>query len=840
MNAPRTARNPRVPTIPAIVAALLLALPSPAPAAGSLVISGETVWRGRVEVTDDVLISETGRLVIEPGTEVVVTPSEGSRTDPHFYATDTEIMVRGALSAAGTDAAPIVFRRGEGDPGTVWGGIFVEGAKASGALSKVRIEGAHAGVTAVEATVSLRDSTVTACGYGVVVDAASKVDLAGTRITGNQIGLVSPGKAGPFGAAVSGNADRDLIGPAPAAPAADRQTWHRLDYRHFPGEGSTDYLGEHGIAADITWSGRVTIRGQVTIQPGATLTILPGTQVLFRKLDTNGDGLGESVLHVLGTLRVLGEPDNWVLFSSAEESPRAGDWDKVSLVASDSPDNVVRWARFSYGYQAFHDHFSSVALTGVIFDQNYRGVQFQEAPSVTIDGAWFHQNRSAMRFRDSTVSLSSILVEGNVTGINYLRCTTKLSDAVITGTFMDPLLGRESVTTLSRVLVLGNREGPRFKGDGSKVGLSECAVAGNLEDGLSLSGTEGTITASLLEGNGLDGLSITGGQVKVSGSSLAFNGRWAIDNNGDGTIDARDNWWGTNDPPAIDGIIWDKRDEPGVGKVLHLPTRVGPPGLLAAGVPRSTFPGGEVTVLGDVDWPAGSACDIPAGTTVTLSGLPPMSPLDRWRDHPHFRGSELIVEGSPLLARGTKEKPIAFRGPELPEGERQGAINGVAIPALEVDWCSFTSLATGLHLSGTTGRVAHTRFEGNDVGLRFNTSPLTVDSCLFRANRFGLRFHLGEPDVRASRFERNATAVFVSDEAGKHRFSGNAFASSRDYDVSLGEGVETDVTFTGNWWENNRELPSPTKLYDRADSPHLGRVLFDPVLGDPPPNPTTP
>ncbi len=821
-----------------LLSALVLAVPWPVMAAGSLVISGEMVWRGRVEVTDDVLVAETGRLVIEPGTEVVVSPSEGSRTDPHFYATDTEIMVRGTLAAAGTDAAPIVFRRGEGDPGTVWGGIFVEGKSASCTLERVRIEGAHTGLTAVEAVASLRNSTVTGCAYGVVADAVSKVDLAGTRITGNQVGLVSMGKDAPAGATVTGNTDRDVIGPG--LGTAGGQEWFRLDYRHFPGAGALEYLGEHGIAADITWNGRVTIRGQVTIQPGATLTILPGTEVLFRRLDTNGDGLGESVLHVLGTLRVLGEPDNWVLFSSAEEEPRPGDWDKVSLVASDLPDNVVRWARFSYGYQAFHDHFSAVALTGVIFDRNYRGVQFQESTSVTVDGAWFHHNRSAMRFRDSTVAISSALVEENVTGINYLRCTTKMADTVITGTFMDPLLGREAVTSLSRVLVLGNREGPRFKGDGSKVDLAACAVAGNLEDGLSLSGTDASIAGSLLEGNGFDGLSVTGGQVRVTGSSLAGSGRWAIDNNGDGTIDARENWWGSADAAAVDGIVWDKRDEPGVGKVLHLPLRSGAPGLLAAGVAPASFPAGEVTVLGDVVWPAGKACDILPGTTVTMADLPPFSPLDRRRDHPSFRGSELIVEKSALAIRGTREKPIAFRGPNLPEGERQGAVNGADIPSLQVDWCSFTGLATGLHLSGTAGRIANTRFEGNDVGLRFNTSPLTVHSTLFRGNRTGLRFHLGDPEVRNSRFEQNGTAVFISDEAGKHLFIGNAFAASRDYDVSLGEGVATDASFGNNWWDGTRGAPSPDRLYDRADSPHLGRVLFDPVLTKAPPPPATP
>ncbi len=831
-----------------LAAVILAAVPLPAVEA-PLVISGETLWQGTVNVAEDVLVTETGHLTIQPGTQVVVAASEGTRTDPQFYSTETELVVRGRLTVGAPGAAPVLFRRA--DPASSWGGIIADGPHASLTLDGVTVDGAHAGLTLFDATATLTACTLTNNVYGMVLLGAAKAALRDTRLGGNEYGLAdyAGGATLDEKTAVSGNRERDRLDRSPLAgwKAPD---WWRLPYRHRPAPGETEYLGDQAINVDTTWSGRVIIRGQVAVQAGAILTIQAGTEVAFRKLDTNGDGLGESQLLVLGTLKVEGTEENWVLFTSAEAEKSPGDWDKVSLISSESPGNLVRYARFEYGYQAFHSHFSTAHLEAVIFADNYRGVQFQESAGMSVAGAWFTRNKSAMRFRDSLVTLSDILVEGNLTGINYLRCKVSLTDSAITGTLADPLLGRESQSELKGVIVDGNREGPRFKGDGSSLLMEHCAVHRNLEDGLAMTDTVATIDRVDLSGNGLDGLSVTGGTVTVTNSDLSLNGRWALDNNGAAPVAAGKNWWGTTDPAMLAKLIYDGKQKTGVGLVNAADPLASPPGLFFTGSePAGESFAGGVFVLGDFAWPAGRPLTLAPGTRVEFHPLSSFSPFDCCREHPNFAGGELILSGSRVNAVGTPERPVEFtieRKPGAPW--TWGAINVEAAAEARFSWCLFKGADTGLHLRDSSGSIEHSRFEGNRVGLRFNTSKLAVRDNLFLHNGAGLRFHYGEPEISGNTFRENDKAIFITDDPRSFSISGNTFIDSREYDLSLGETVEQDIPITGNFFGGSgKEGPGtlatkqrPPKLFDRATSPHLGRVIWEPAAAKPLPEPAIP
>jgi len=79
------------------------------------------------------------------------------------------------------------------------------------------------------------------------------------------------------------------------------------------------------IEGRATWSGTVKIVGDVTVLPGAELTISGGTVVLVGP-DGLNSGLDEtrSELAVRGILRTSGGGE--ILFTSAAEAPAAGDW----------------------------------------------------------------------------------------------------------------------------------------------------------------------------------------------------------------------------------------------------------------------------------------------------------------------------------------------------------------------------------------------------------------------------------------------------------------------------------------------------------------------------------
>lgn len=89
------------------------------------------------------------------------------------------------------------------------------------------------------------------------------------------------------------------------------------------------------IDRDATWSGIVHLNGDVLVQPGATLTIAPGTRVEVR---ARADGIGggknrERVeLIVAGRLLAEGGPGKGrILFTSDGTEPRMGDWSGIVL-----------------------------------------------------------------------------------------------------------------------------------------------------------------------------------------------------------------------------------------------------------------------------------------------------------------------------------------------------------------------------------------------------------------------------------------------------------------------------------------------------------------------------
>src|SRR5512145_1212423 len=86
------------------------------------------------------------------------------------------------------------------------------------------------------------------------------------------------------------------------------------------------YRGEQTLWQDTVWDGEVLVDGILTVAPGVTLEIRPGTTVRLTPFDSNGDGIGEHELFIQGRLLALGSIERPVLFTSAAQQPRPGDW----------------------------------------------------------------------------------------------------------------------------------------------------------------------------------------------------------------------------------------------------------------------------------------------------------------------------------------------------------------------------------------------------------------------------------------------------------------------------------------------------------------------------------
>jgi parallel beta helix pectate lyase-like protein len=140
------------------------------------------------------------------------------------------------------------------------------------------------------------------------------------------------------------------------------------------------------VIRNETWSGVVSLTGDLTIPPGRTVTLQPGTTVRVRSLaDDNRGGLDTSLVEVIvqGTLVSGGTPTGRVTFTTDAAVPARGQWFGLHFtgagVAAEEIKGVdVSWSK--YGFFATNDGTGSrfPDLTDCRVDQvSLRAVDYQ-------------------------------------------------------------------------------------------------------------------------------------------------------------------------------------------------------------------------------------------------------------------------------------------------------------------------------------------------------------------------------------------------------------------------------------------------------------------------------
>ncbi len=153
------------------------------------VMVGETVLSGEYLLVSDLLIPEGSRLVIKPGTTILVRRAEFTKIDPEFLSSMTELLVRGTILIEGTADAPVVIAPEEpasaDDP--AWAGLLLDNVRAS-SVKHARINGAESGLLLVAAELVLTDCRLEQNRYGLVIQGGSPL-LERNQISNGEGGL---------------------------------------------------------------------------------------------------------------------------------------------------------------------------------------------------------------------------------------------------------------------------------------------------------------------------------------------------------------------------------------------------------------------------------------------------------------------------------------------------------------------------------------------------------------------------------------------------------------------------------------------------------------------------
>ena len=291
------------------------------------------------------------------------------------------------------------------------------------------------------------------------------------------------------------------------------------------------------IKSNTTWSGEVLIKGDVEIAKGATLTISPGSVIRFVRIASHGPAnlydeitaknfaFERAELIIRGKLIARGTKDKMIVFTSAEGTPKPGDWGAINF--QDSKDNIIEYCDISYADTGVHGHGVQVAVANCYLHDNGVAIGFKNVERYPTKGS---------------MNVVNNRIVGNGGGVLCGKGTrSAITHNEISNNKIYGIFGKKAYACYVRFNNIVRNEKGIILYDTKGCRISQNNIADNVQ-----------YNVSMLEGQ-----------------------TW--------NVDARNNWWGTKDTKKIRSMIWDKEEEGQLGTVVFSGLASSP--IKEAGVP---------------------------------------------------------------------------------------------------------------------------------------------------------------------------------------------------------------------------------------------------------------
>ena len=350
--------------------------------------------------------------------------------------------------------------------------------------------------------------------------------------------------------------------PAPVAAPLSKPAIEAVPRAEAPFNPSVVY-GDRVLSEDTTWRGEVLVEGAVTVAPQATLSVEPGTVVRFRR-----KGGQAPLLVVQGRIVAAGTRETPIVFSSSFAVPAPSDWQGVMLLGSEKK-NILENCRIEGAQTGLEALFSSVTLKNVRAERAATGMRFQDT-LVVMEAGGASECDTGLNFTESESTLRNVSVVGNRQGLLAKRSSIYLFEGNLSGNQAAAFTCDGCRVKFQGGAVLGNGSGVTLMGsEGSVTGAK---LAKNREYGISLTASRIRVTANQITGNGTNGLIVFDGASTAWDNAVHDNAGYDIYNAGTEEFRAPGNWWGAAGPK-----IFDNGDNSGRGKVLIAPVLSGRP-----------------------------------------------------------------------------------------------------------------------------------------------------------------------------------------------------------------------------------------------------------------------
>jgi len=376
------------------------------------------------------------------------------------------------------------------------------------------------------------------------------------------------------------------------------------------------------ITSDETWSGTVHITGEIFIDEGIKVTILPGTTVLFAAhkddqqfgasvnldewIESVNDPTGsleyaESHIAIRGTLIASGTPEERITFTSDSPTPDGGDWVHLHVGSG----SIIEYCIIEYskgGVDVMPGTGDSVIISHNIMRHNlWCGITVHSSASTItyneIYDSGGHQG-ICVEGEGSAPSIKNNMLRHNKVGVVILPDTFAIvednilidndngisiqSSAIIRNNSISSPNGAPEDFTYQGVSIYpASSVHDRYDEiEGITIINASPNVTGNeIFDYPRCIGVIGNsspvITYNTITGGSGGGILFSAnfsGEPKINYNNIYDNGaNIGLQPGFKGTIDASNNWWGTTDKLEIEGKIADSRHDTSLGTVIYEP-----------------------------------------------------------------------------------------------------------------------------------------------------------------------------------------------------------------------------------------------------------------------------
>ena len=558
--------------------------------------------------------------------------------------------------------------------------------------------------------------------------------------------------------------------------------------------------GSSNVPYDIT--------SDLTVAPGATLVLQPGTQISFSSNYT---------FQVDGELIVQGTSGAPVEFFSSKGLPAPNDWQGI-VVSSSATRVVIDFAHIRHAYQAINFQSNVSSDTGAcdtfcvrnsVLEQNYYGMYLTGASPWIALNLIQYNTRDGMYLLTSSPGIDSNTIQYNGSGYAGVR------------------VGSASDPQITNSIITGQGYGIRLDGTNNTANDPMPVINGN--------GLYGNTSYDLYATSYFDAANVV--------------------------LDVTGNWWGITSAALIATHVYDNPNSTSNSPHMDFGgylngfqgSPVGIASLVGPLTANTTLTGGTTyEVLGNLRVVAGVTLTIPAGVKLKFVG---------------GTSSRFDIEGE-LLVQGTSGLPVEFTSGQglLAPNDWQGIHVASSATGLVMDHAvvryanrAVEFLANALTDSGAcdTFCVRNSVLQQSNYGLYLTgVSPLLESNTIQYNVNYGLYLTTSSPVIDANTIQSNGSGIYIEDAShatithnlitgqsygiyinpsprsaannAMPAINGNGIYGNTSYDLYANNYFDAPniiLDATGNWWGTTSVAEIAANIYDYTDN-----TTYSPVV----------